>query len=42
MAVAVIDQVRAVAKQRFLRRAGVISPTELAAIEDGLRIVMEL
>jgi mRNA interferase MazF len=41
-AVAVIDQVRAAAKQRFVRRAGTITATELTAIEDGLRAVMEL
>lgn len=41
-AVAVVDQIRAAAKQRFVRRTGTISGTELAAIEDGLRIVLEL
>jgi mRNA interferase MazF len=41
-AVAVVDQVRAAAKQRFSRRSGVVSKVELAAVEDGLRAVLEL
>lgn len=41
-AVAVIDQVRAVTKERFTRRLGELSPEELAAVEDGLRLVLEL
>ena len=41
-AMAVVDQVRAAAKQRFIRRSGMISRAELAAVEDGLRAVLEL
>ena len=40
--VAVIDQLRAVSKQRFLRLESTVSETELSAIEDGLRAVLEL
>lgn len=41
-AMAVIDQIRAVTKERFIRRLGELSPEELAAVEDGLRQVLEL
>lgn len=41
-AVAVIDQVRTVAKQRFVRRVGTVAGAELSAIENGLRMVLEL
>ena len=41
-AVAVVDQVRAVAKQRFVRRSGKVSDADLMAIEEGLRAVLEL
>jgi len=41
-AVAVIDQIRAVSKERFDKRLGAAAPTELTAIEDGLRDVLEL
>ena len=41
-AVAVIDQIRAMAKERFDRRIGVLSADHLAAIEDGVREILEL
>ncbi len=41
-AVAVTDQVRAVAKQRLARRIGELSAEHLNAVEEGLRIVLEL
>jgi len=41
-AVAVLDQIRAVTKERFERKLGSISNEELEAIEDGLREVLEL
>jgi mRNA interferase MazF len=40
--VAVVDQIRAVAKERLESMAGVNSPEEMAAVEDGLRQVLEL
>lgn len=41
-AVAVSDQIRAVAKERLRSRLGVIADGELAALEDGLRQIMQL
>ena len=41
-AVAVVDQIRAVTKERFLRRIESISAQELRAVEDGLRTILEL
>ncbi len=41
-AVAVVDQVRAVSKERFLRRMGELSVPDLAAVEEALRLVLEL
>jgi mRNA interferase MazF len=41
-AVAVIDQIRAMAKERLHRRIGVLSAQELAAIEDGVREILEI
>jgi mRNA interferase MazF len=41
-AVAVSDQIRAVAKQRLRSRLGVITTDEMAALEDGLRQIMQL
>ena len=41
-AAAVIDQIRAVAKERLLRRIETLSPMQLRAIEDGIRAVLEL
>ena len=40
--VAVIDQVRAAAKERFASRLGRLDVTEMAAIEDGLRRALKL
>ncbi len=40
--VAVTDQLRAVAKERFDTLIGSLSPAELAAIEDALRHILEL
>ncbi len=40
--VAVIDQIRAVSKERLRNRIGVVSDAELTAIEDALREVLEL
>jgi len=40
--VAVVDQIRAVTKERFLRRIESISAQQLKAIEDGLRAILEL
>lgn len=41
-AVAVTDQIRAVAKERLRARVGVISEDELAAINDGLRQIINM
>ena len=41
-AVAVTDQIRAVAKQRLDRRMGKLSDEDLNAVEEGLREVLEL
>ncbi len=41
-AVAVSDQIRAVSKERLRSRLGVITTEELAALEDGLRQIMQL
>jgi mRNA-degrading endonuclease toxin of MazEF toxin-antitoxin module len=41
-AVAVVDQIRAVAKERLARQMGSISVADLAAVEDALRLVLEL
>ncbi len=41
-AVAVVDQIRAVAKQRLRSRIGEISPGELQELEDALRVILEL
>ena len=40
--VAVVDQIRAVAKERLHEKLGVLSDTDLAAVEDGLRQVLEV
>jgi mRNA interferase MazF len=40
--VAVVDQIRAVAKERLTRRIGVISLDNLVSVEEGLRVVLEL
>jgi mRNA interferase MazF len=41
-AVAVVDQIRAVTKERFLRRIESISTQQLRAVEDALRAILEL
>ncbi len=41
-AVAVIDQVRAIAKDRLVRHIENLSAQHLQAIEDGLREILEL
>ena len=40
--VAVTDQVRAVAKERLRSRLGAVTTEEMAALEDGLRQIMQL
>ena len=41
-AVAVSDQIRAVAKERLRSRLGAVTMEEMAALEDGLRQIMQL
>lgn len=41
-AVAVMDQIRAVAKERFTRRIGELSAEDLFSVEEALRLVLEL
>jgi mRNA interferase MazF len=41
-AVAVSDQIRAVAKQRLGSRLGTVTGDEMLALEDGLRQIMQL
>ncbi|MFN0104877.1 MAG: type II toxin-antitoxin system PemK/MazF family toxin [Bryobacteraceae bacterium] len=41
-AVAVSDQIRAVAKERLRSRLGAVTTEEMAALEDGLRQIMQL
>lgn len=41
-AVAVSDQIRAVAKERLRRRLGLVITEEMAALEDDLRQIMQL
>ena len=40
--IAVIDQIRAVAKERLQQRLGTISSQHLKAVEEGLRQILEL
>jgi mRNA interferase MazF len=40
--VAVSDQIRAVAKERLHSRLGVVTTDEMAALEGGLRQIMQL
>src|SRR4051794_10694179 len=40
--VAVLDQIRAVDKKRFVNRAGRISPADLNIVESALRTVLQL
>jgi mRNA-degrading endonuclease toxin of MazEF toxin-antitoxin module len=41
-AVAVIDQIRAVTKERFLNKIKNISGQQLRSVEDALRNILEL
>jgi mRNA interferase MazF len=41
-AVAVVDQIRAVAKERLQRRVDELSPPDLASVEEALRTILEL
>jgi len=41
-AVAVSDQIRAVAKERLHSRLGLVADDEMMALEDGLRQIMQL
>jgi mRNA interferase MazF len=41
-AVAVSDQIRAVAKERLRNRLGAVTSEEMAALEDGLRQITQL
>ena len=41
-AMAVSDQIRAVAKERLRTRMGILEESEMAALEDGLRQIMNL
>ena len=41
-AVAVSDQIRAVAKERLRSRLGTVAAEEMTALEDGLRQIMQL
>ena len=41
-AVAVSDQIRAIAKGRLCSRIGAVTTEEMAALEDGLRQIMQL
>lgn len=41
-AVAVVDQIRAVAKERLTRQMGEVSPKDLASMEEALRMMLEL
>lgn len=41
-AVAVSDQIRAVAKERLRSRLGIVAEQELAMLADGLRQIMQL
>jgi len=41
-AVAVTDQIRAVAKERLRNRLGVTTTEEMAALEDGLKQIMQV
>jgi len=40
--VAVLDQIRAVSKERFHKRIGAASETELSSITEGLKKILEL
>ena len=40
--IAVVDQIRAVAKERLHRRLGGLSPANLNSVEEALRTILEL
>lgn len=40
--IAVVDQIRAVAKERLQQRLGTVSSVDLKAVEEGLRQILEL
>lgn len=42
VSVAVVDQIRAVTKERFLHRIENVSNQQLKAVEDALRAILEL
>jgi mRNA-degrading endonuclease toxin of MazEF toxin-antitoxin module len=37
-----VDQIRAVTKERFLRRIETLGAQQMKAVEDGLRAILEL
>jgi mRNA interferase MazF len=41
-AVAVVDQIRAIAKERLVARLDIVSTDQLRAVEEGLRQILEL
>jgi len=41
-AVAVVDQIRAVSKQRLMERAGSLPPKEMASVDRALREILDL
>jgi len=41
-AVAVVDQIRAIAKERLVARLDIVSTDQLLAVEEGLRQILEL
>ena len=41
-AMAVVDQIRAVAKERLIRRMGELTDEDITAVEEALRLVLEL
>jgi mRNA-degrading endonuclease toxin of MazEF toxin-antitoxin module len=40
--VAVVDQIRAVSKQRLERRIEMLDPDDFSRVEEGLREILEL
>jgi mRNA interferase MazF len=40
--VAIVDQIRAVTKERFANRMGELNSEDLARVEEALRLVLEL
>jgi mRNA interferase MazF len=41
-AVAVVDQIRSVAKERLLRLIETANPRQINAVENGIRVILEL